>query len=40
MVNLENVRMLHEGRVVFDGGKELMLSRRRFMKVKRDFMNM
>lgn len=32
--------MLEEGRVIFDGGKELSISQRRFRKVKRDFLSM
>lgn len=40
IINLENVRMIADGRIIFDDGKELMISRRRFRKVRRDFMSM
>lgn len=37
LVNLENVKILCDGRVIFDGGKELLISRRRFKKISREF---
>ena len=40
LLNLDNVNMLIDGRVIFDGGKELILSRRRFQKVSRELMGM
>ena len=32
--------MIAEGRIIFDNGKELMISHRRFLKVRRDFLSM
>ena len=40
LLNLDNVNMLIDGKVVFDGGKELILSRRRFQKVSHELIGM
>ena len=36
LVNLENVRTLVDERVIFDGGKELLLSRKKFHQLRRE----
>lgn len=40
LLNLENVNILTDDKIIFDGGMELMISHRRFLKVRRDFMSM
>ena len=39
LINIENIHELSECRVIFDGGQSLMLSRGRFLKLRRLVMN-
>ena len=36
LVNIENINSLVDERVIFDGGKELLLSRKKFQQLRRE----
>lgn len=36
MINIENIDKLNDGRVIFDCGKELLLSHKKFHQLRKD----